>query len=568
MVQQIVIVHPAGALKRCGRLFEGLSEMLPICFREPTAADSGPVAGQIFMGFGGEPPARDKAVGVPTFVFGDFSNGEPSRRSREIRFAPHEPLPEVLQARCLEETSAAEVRGLDPLPGDTVLAYDAQRVYWLRRLVGGVPWHEAAVPPPELDKRGYLHSHFNGEQFMGVLPLFLFLRGLCAGPRAWSPAPLRACIVVDDPSLRLSTYGCLDFRDVVRDARAHRYHVSIGAIPLDTGWSSGSVCKLFRENPAELSLCIHGYLHTRRELLQPCEDSERLRRMAAARKRMDRFALSRGVPVCRVMEPPYAAIGAEYIPTLERCRYDGVMITPGRFFRCNPHHSLPASFGLHSAEVFNGSLPMIPRLVFSSRTLTEVVLAAVLGQPAVVATHHQDAAQGLEAFRAIAQRLNSVGPVDWCSPSALLKHHYRTRLIGDSWSVNMASRHIRLPVPPPARRLQLSVVMAGLLAGRGELKVTQNGRELVCLEVAGGETGGILVPETKDGVLEVNFNPCGADEGASLPGGFGLTRGWATLRRSMMEIRDRLYPWMHPGSMPALSGGLLVNGDVDREEQD
>lgn len=572
MAQQIVIVHPAEALGRCRRLFEGLAEILPICFRAPAAGGSEPVAGQIFMGEFEKRALHGQTARVPTFAFSGPLKEGGLRRLREVRFAPREPLPDMLRGRGMEEAAALEVRGLVPLPGDTVLAADGPAILWLRRRLNGVPFDEVAVSPPDLGERGYLHSHFNGDQFMGLLPLLLFLRELCAGPAAWSPAPLRACIVVDDPSLRWGTYGCLNFRDVVLDARAHRYHVSIGAIPLDTGWSSASVCRLFRENPAQLSLCIHGHLHTRRELLRPCDDAERMRRMAAARDRMDRFARSKGISVSRVMEPPYAAIGAEYIPTLERCHYEGVMITPGRFVRCNPHSELPASFGLHCAEVFKDTLPMIPRLVFSSRTTTEVILAAVLGQPAVVATHHQDAAHGLEAFRAIAQRLNSVGPVNWCSPSDLLQSHYRTRLTGDRLSVEMASRHIRLPVPSAARRLQLSVAMAGLEAERGALKVGQDGRELVRLRVLKGATGDAVLPGSEEsGVLEVDFHPSEADDGASLPGtGFHPAWGWATLRRTMMELRDRLYPWIHSGNaLPILAGsGPSSEREAGREDLD
>lgn len=571
MLQQIVIVHPAEALQRCHRLFEGLAEMLPICFRGPAAAGAESVAGQIIMEEGGGSPLRGEAARVPTFVFAGAPAGDGLRRRREVRFAPRAPIPEVLQGRGLDESAALEVRGLISRPGDTVLARDGQTILWLRRNLGGTPVDEVAVPPPGLGERGYLQAHFNGDQFMGILPLMLFLRELCAGPSAWSPAPLRACIVVDDPSLRWGTYGCLDFRELVRDARTNGYHVSIGAIPLDTGWSSASVCKLFRENPAELSLCIHGHLHTRRELLQPCDDAERLRRMSAARDRMERFARTMGLSVCRVMEPPYAAIGAEYIPTLERCRYDGVMITPSRFFRCNPCSELPASFGLHSSEVFQGALPMIPRLVFSSRTLTEVILAAVLGQPVVVATHHQDAAHGLEAFRAIAQRLNSVGTVVWGSPSALLKQHYRTQLIGDRLSVEMASRHLRLTVPSAARRLQLSAAMAGLDAGRGELRVSQGGQEWGRLRVHAGATGDVLLPERRDDseALDVDFHPLGVDGGAKVPGtGFDLAWGWATLRRSMMEVRDRLYPWIHPGrALPGVAGGGPSAGQAAEAEE-
>ena len=89
----------------------------------------------------------------------------------------------------------------------------------------------AAAVPAELNEREYLRDHMTAGRFWSLLPLVHFLKRLCDGI-CDRPRPIDACFIIDDPNLRLESYGHVRFAEVARDARELGYHVAVATIPL------------------------------------------------------------------------------------------------------------------------------------------------------------------------------------------------------------------------------------------------------------------------------------------------------------------------------------------------
>src|SRR5687767_15441203 len=99
---------------------------------------------------------------------------------------------------------------------------------------GALRHHYVALPVPELTEGEAVFTHFSGPRIACLLPLVLFLRTLIESP-CWERPPLQAAFMFDDPNLHWTSYGFIDYADMVRHAAAGNYHVSMATIPLD-GW--------------------------------------------------------------------------------------------------------------------------------------------------------------------------------------------------------------------------------------------------------------------------------------------------------------------------------------------
>src|SRR5437588_776228 len=87
--------------------------------------------------------------------------------------------------------------------------------------------------------------------FVALLALVHFLREVSAEHR-WTPPPLRASFIVDDPNLHWPSYGFLRYRELVAHADAHGYHVALATVPLDGWFAHPAAARLLRERADRL----------------------------------------------------------------------------------------------------------------------------------------------------------------------------------------------------------------------------------------------------------------------------------------------------------------------------
>jgi hypothetical protein len=436
-----------------------------------------------------------------------------------------------------------------------VMAMRAGHVLWSHRPssrdAGAID--TVSVPLPELTNVHYLREVFNGQCFMGLLPLIHFLRQLTQDKNLEAP-PLRACFVFDDPNLRWRSYGYIKFRDLAEHARACHYHAAIGLIPLDAAWASSEVVSLFKAASSHLSLVVHGSRHLYLELARNGHAAEQMPVLAQAMRRVENFERRYGLRFCRVMESPYGVLTPDMFKPLLALGYEAAMLTTLQFLRHNRGLSFPAAIGAEAAAFLPGGLGLIPRIKMSPWWKTEALQAALLGQPIVIVGHHYNAANGLALLGEIAAVINRFGPVRWCRLGEIARSNYVARKEEDVMKVRAGSRWLRIEIPEGVQAIQIErpwlangelqpLILASAEAG---LRLNQTCARLSApIALTDARSVEALSPAPE------HINP----ESVPSP----RVRVWPVVRRILTETRDRAYPYFHKPRSQHVSRGASVS---------
>jgi len=423
---------------------------------------------------------------------------------------------------------------------------------WARGTHGNALVHQACVPLPDLGE-SFPCTEYNGRRFMGLLPLIRFLQEISIRARSWSASPPSACFIFDDPSLRQLRYGHLDFNQLLGVCRKHRFHAAVATIPLDSQRTSSAVSALFRSNPDWLSILIHGNNHTARELAQSRSSADWELRMAQALRRVNCLESKHQISPCKVMEPPHGVVCSELAPVLNRLGFEGLLVTPHQFLRVPGNDRIQPSLGLNPAGCFNHGLALIPRIVLSSTAETESALALAAGLPAVIAGHHQDAADGLERIARLADFINASADVTWCNPSRIARRLYWTEGSSTGRHVTLGSSQTELNAMDESHGATLTVVRPWIARGGEEaLRVSHEGKVIWENLHAGREATFEL---TQRGLLQVQSMVRLAHDPVGMPD--PPFEPWPVIRKAIMELRDRsqywarVFPWSaRNGSSP------------------
>jgi hypothetical protein len=196
----------------------------------------------------------------------------------------------------------------------------------------------------------------------------------------------------------------------------------------------------------------------------------------------------------------------------------------------------PAAFGLDRSEVLGGGLPVIPRIRMSSDWKNEVLLAAFLRQPIVVAGHHHDAAHGMEFLAELADTVNRLEGIAWADLPEILRINYRWRQDGDTLIVRMYSRRVAFTPPTGVRQLRVERRWVDESHGERLKIVTSSG--VTTLPAAGPLSEDL--PLTDAGAVELTSQIENPLNFSSVHSPFPSP--WPLTRKILMEFRDRLSP--------------------------
>ena len=548
-------VAPAAEHGRYARLFDALEQVFPVSFQSRTPGDYDGLQGLIF-------PAADRAEtvkaarpGLPCYAVLTGEGAITTGGSARIKFSQSRSLAHVLRGQVLADPANVGFAPLLMSPGEEVMAEKAGQVFWSHR--SGSPGQGtvefASLPLPVLKEDGYLREVFNGKCFANLLPLVHFLQAITRG-KSWEAPPLRACFVFDDPNLRRGSYGCINFRELARHACHLNYHAAIGFIPLDALWASSETVALFRENVHSLSLVVHGSRHLRLEMARACPESKRIAILAQGLRRVESFERRYGLPICRVMESPYGVFTADLFKPLLALGYEAATMTPLQFLKCNGTQRFPASLGCESIGCLPGGLGLIPRIIMSPYWKTEVLQAALLGQPIVIVGHHYDAADGLALLEDVATTVNGLGPVHWCRLGDIARTNYMSRVENGTMKILAATRRVRVAIPEGVERIQ--VERPWLTNGDTE------SFRLMCLDTGmtlGQTSVRVASPIRVRGVrgIEVlSLSPALINPAQIPPPRPSL---WPMVRRILTEARDRAYPYLYEPIARRISHGAPVS---------
>ena len=538
MQRMIIGVSPLDEYVRYKRLFDALEELFPVTFERRTLEDLSDANAFVLFDGTRETAHRVAALGVDCFVVQAPRGQAICCHVSTVQFAETAALPTCLRGESLSEVENREFVPIACFQGEQVMALKGGEIIWTHRPAshGEGTIDFVSLPPPLLTDKEYLSGFFNRTSFLRLLPLIAFLQRLSEG-RGWDTPPLKACLVFDDPNLRWTNYGCLDYQQLVRHARDRNYHAAIATVPIDGWWVNSRASSLFRDLTTPLSLVIHGNDHTRREMARPVSDVQSLATLAQALRRVGKFESRHGLDVCRVLEPPHGVIDPRMFNALVSLGYEAALVTISQFLQYNKDTQFPKEMGLDVAACLPGGLCMIPRITMAPGWRTEVLLAALIGQPLVIACHHYDAADGLRLVEEAATTINRLGIVEWSNLATLARANYRSRREKNTLVVRMGGRRIALSVPEGVRAIR--VERPWLKNGAQEPLVLKAGDEEFSKGVFGGVSTVIASPSASR--VEI-LSPVPVVDAATVSP--PRTRLWPFLRRALTEARDRAYPFV------------------------
>ena len=518
-----VAIVPAAARGHLRELLRALEEAFPVRFVDAPAED----ARAVVVLPGGTRPARP---GVPCLVYAGGGE-EASGSDFEARMSRFAGLHRALRGQRLTERGRPVPEALTVSAGAEVLAVAAGRPAWVREPDGT---ETVSGAPAELGADEFLRDHLTAGRFWSLLPLVELLRRVCAD-RARAPAPIRACFILDDPNVRLSSYGYVSYPALARDAREHGYHVAIATIPLDLLLPGRRAAPVFRDHPAQLSLVVHGNDHVHRELGRSRGPDGADRLVRAALARVGRFERRAGVRVERVMCPPHGACSAETLAALFRHGFRALAASRPFPWDGFAGHADWRLGGWLPAQMAVGGLPVMSRYSLSW-SLDDVVFRALLGLPVVLYGHQSDLREGLEPLRAAAARVATLGEVEWMSLAAIARANAVVCEGDGEATVTVYSRDVRLP-RPIGQRLRVEIPRRYGDPGPVRITVDDDVRPF-----EPGTDGGAVAafPQNGRGDLRIRIDPPEPPAPPTIAD--WRPRAWPLARRAMTEARDRALP--------------------------
>jgi hypothetical protein len=519
-------------------MFDRLGEALSLTFEERTFGDDRNIDGWIALGADRDFVSRISKTDRPCYVVFDEGQLVPCGQSPMITFSQNPKLAAVLRGRQMTTAEAVPLKALPPW-----LASDCQHLaskdgapIWSTHKGSRTNHHYVATPLPELKEGEPLFAHFNGDRFLALLPLVLFLRSLTEDKR-WEPPPLCASFMFDDPNLHWRTYGYMDFSEILKHANRFDYHVALATIPLDAGFVHSPTARLFKENGKRLSLLYHGNNHVSDELARPYPPHvlEDILRQAVARiVAMERRT---GLKVARVMAPPHGACSEASLSRMARVGFEAACVSRGSLHFHNKHAEWPLIIGMQPCDIIAG-LPVFPRFALSEKCHNAVLLAALLRQPIIPRAHHQDVADGYQLLDRVANFINSLGGVTWSNLTTISRSLYARLREDETLSVRMFSKRITVPIPlhtckvrivcPPVNQAPHDRVL-WRTAGRNPIWQEHSSQDFLTVE-----------PGTE---LEVVYDP--PEQPTMELRAKRISRALPLARRLLTETRDRTLPSIH-----------------------
>ncbi|MHC5058722.1 MAG: hypothetical protein ACYTKD_29030 [Planctomycetota bacterium] len=524
-------------------LWRALETVFPVRFEpRPFGAWEGSDGVVIFdprgprTGSGADPPPLQALV----YLDRDRTGRKP--RSRPVRFSRSGLLNSRLRGREMSDRSLPTgPDGDGRLPGECLAAVQGG-VAWSALLRGGVRADFTVYPPPVPSAGEPLKGYLSEGNFLGLMPLVHFLRGVTA-EEAWTP-----CYLFDDPNLHWRTYGYVDFHEIARSARAHGYHVSAAMVPIDTWMVWPETRRLFRSRKSLLSLALHGAEHTKRELGRLRDRGQARSLLQHALRRVSGFESRTGIPVDRVMAPPHGVCSEVAMREMSPLGIEAAAVSKPQPWLLGPPSGAP-SLRWGPADFSAGGMPVLPRWAICYPA-DEIVLRAFLDQPLVLYAHHWDLAPrrgpsprrsgfgragGTGVLDERAAEVASLGKVAWLPLGKIVRTNFMTRLEGARLRIRPFSRRMTVDVPEGVREVAIEADDPAL-EGHGAVAVgpaVPDGRRP-------SETASATIEVLGPGRMEVFItHPGKADPRAASPLGVRL---WPYVRRVLTAARDRLQP--------------------------
>jgi hypothetical protein len=522
-----VAVAPAAEYDLRRGLFDMLASKLDLSFEPHMPGDYEGLRGLIALSGGADAVRGASGRGISSYEV-NLSQAIPFAPQSAITFTSSSAVHGAFRNKSLGDSSLVNFSSVPD--SFECLANAGGQPVWTVEQQGNYEHHCVGVDVPVFKQGEFFHSYFRERRWFSMVPLLHFLRGLL-GSDGWPAPEPRACFIIDDPNLHHRSYGYIDFEKLANHAAAHNYHTTIATVPLDAWYFDRKVADLFQTHKKYISLMMHGVNHVPDELARAYSEQDALSLLATGLRRITDLESRSGVAVARIMTAPHGAFAESMADLMIRLGYEAACVTVNSLLRWNPDKAWPADLGFSLAQSF-GSLafPVFHRTGISE---IDIRLSAFLGNPVIVATHHQDCVSNFARLESMANTVNRIGSIRWMGIEDISRTNFLSKTQNGTLQIWPYSRRFKIPLSPEITSVQVcrspycEEFTIDLRSNNGD------GTEVAVLNVPAryrisNNTMEIFLPPSK----VVDYNQVAAKS-------VGL---WPVLRRLLTEARDRTQP--------------------------
>ena len=305
-----------------------------------------------------------------------------------------------------------------------------------------------------IDLDAELKSHFDvRDHFFSAVPLVLYVRWAFA-ETCWHAPERNACLVIDDPLLK-PRHGFVNFQELLSLMKRHKFSTNIAFIPWNWRRSAPEVVQLFKENPENYSLSVHGCDHTRAEF--GSSNQRRLYwKIQQALERMNRHESITGIRHDRVMVFPQGIFSEAAISVLKRSGIIAAVNSDVISSDSEPR-AVTISELWDIAVMGYSDFPIFTRR-YPWEGIANFAFDLLLGKPAIALIHHDYCSDHGARLIEFIEGLNTLKcSLTWNSLSEVVRWSCRQREVSpDIVELEMYGTELRIE-NPSARRKQYLV---------------------------------------------------------------------------------------------------------------
>jgi len=278
------------------------------------------------------------------------------------------------------------------------------------------------------------------ENFLSAVPIVLYIKWAFA-ETCWCVPETNACLIIDDPLLK-RRHGFVDFQELLSLMKRHKFSTNVAFIPWNWRRSNPDVVRLFRENPENYSLSVHGCDHTRAEF--GSSDQEHLyRKTQQALERMNAHQSMTGIRHDRVMVFPQGIFSERAMSALRRT--DLIASVNNDVVSADPNRRAVSLAELWDIAIMDYGFPLFTRR-YPWEGIENFAFDALLGKPAIIVIHHDYCSDGCLRLVQFIDRLNSLKfPPAWRNLEEVVRRSYRQRKLSSTQAeIEMYAAELRL----------------------------------------------------------------------------------------------------------------------------
>ena len=279
------------------------------------------------------------------------------------------------------------------------------------------------------------------EHFLNAVPLVLYIKWAFSDA-CWNAPETNACLVIDDPVLK-STHGFVNFQELLSLMKRHKFSTNIAFIPWNWRRSAPQVVRLFKENPDNYSVSVHGCDHTKAEF--GGADRGRLYwKTREALDRMNRHESITGICHDRVMVFPQGIFSEAAMSAL---KHSGLIAAVNSDVISSDSQPRVVTISeLWDIAVMGYSdFPIFTRR-YPWEGIANFAFDVMLGKPAIMLIHHDYCSDHCARLIDFIKGLNALKcPLTWSSLGEVVRRSYRQREVSpDVVELEMYGTELRI----------------------------------------------------------------------------------------------------------------------------